>query len=129
MTTQTGRAVTPTEEQEQRTLAEWLDWHGVVWLHPPNEGKRSRIGGGMLKRIGLSPGAPDILILQPPPDLSYAGVAIEMKRRGRESEKDGGVTPEQRVWLERLRGIGWKAFVSYGADHAIAILDKLGYGA
>lgn len=125
---------TPTEAQEQRTLADWLNVHRLLWLHVPNEGKRSEVTGRRLKQIGLAPGAPDVLVLEPTRVwedellITYHGAAIELKRRGRECEKDGGVTEEQHAWLDRLRERGWAVCVAYGADHAIRWLHVMGYG-
>ncbi|MDE2099041.1 MAG: VRR-NUC domain-containing protein [Patescibacteria group bacterium] len=115
----------PTEEQEQRTLVEWLDWHRICYAHPANESKRSAIQGARLKAIGMSPGLPDLLLFDPPPLYThmYRGAAIELKRR-----KGGRVSETQRDWLERLRLRGWAVAVCEGADAAIAQLESWGYG-
>lgn len=116
--------IVPSEEQEQRTLAQWLNWQKICWLHVPNEGKRSVVGGRRLKQIGLQTGFPDVLILDPPPvDRNCPGVAIELKR-----SKGGRVQPSQKEWLERLDERGWVTSICHGADEAIELLESLGYG-
>lgn len=114
----------PTEEQEQATLADWLNLHGLLWLHIPNEGLHHVAYRRKQARLGLRAGAPDILIFDPPPaHPSSPGVAIELKR-----VKGGRVRPQQLAWLEELRDRGWFARVCYGAGEAIEWLETLGYG-
>lgn len=128
---------TPTEAQEQAALAEWLEWQGVAWMHCPNEGKRSRITGHNLKRQGMKPGFPDVLVFTPPSHVddlpecamppargqAVKGTAIELKRR-----KGGQLQASQREWLNLLHRMGWVTAVCKGADEAIELLQTLGYG-
>lgn len=115
----------PTEEEEQRTLAEWLDLHRLCWLHIPNErGSRSLVNNVILKSLGVKAGAPDVLIFDEPPNFQgRRGVAIELKRR-----IGGRLRPEQRDWLDALSHRGWETFVCRGAGEAIGYLERLGYG-
>lgn len=113
----------PTEDQEQRVVAAWLDAHGVLWAHVPNGGARDRITGAILKGLGVKRGCPDILIFDPPPIGGYVGTAIELKRR-----EGGRVSPEQRFWLAQFADRHWYALACYGADDAIDVLQRLGYG-
>jgi hypothetical protein len=46
------------------------------------------------------------------------GLYIEMKTR------KGKVSPAQRAWQKRLRGMGYAAEVCYGADDAIATIEQ-----
>ncbi|KPJ59085.1 MAG: hypothetical protein AMJ46_12525 [Latescibacteria bacterium DG_63] len=120
----------PTEHQEQVALADWLDKvvgkHG--WFHVPNEGIRDPRLGAKLKRAGLKPGVPDIVILVPPPAVReagiwYRGTVLELKAR------DGArPTPGQRAWLDAFHDLGWVTLVSYGAQHAVEQLRSMGYG-
>ena len=59
--------VIPTEEQEQVTLAHWLDLHKIAWFHPPNGGHRNVIVGRKLKAQGVKRGVPDVMIVDRPP--------------------------------------------------------------
>lgn len=114
----------PTEEQEQRTLAAWLDLQGLLWMHVPNGGARNHVTGAILKALGVKPGVPDIFVFGSPPAASdHVGVAIELKRR-----VGGRLSPAQRRWLRDLEERGWYAAVCAGADEAIMLLERLGYG-
>lgn len=120
---------TPTEDQEQRTVCEWLDLHGIVYCHVPNGGARKRVEAAILQGLGVKKGFPDLVIFTPPPrDNEHRGLVIEMKRKGRQKEKNGGVTDEQQDWLIKLSALGWFTNVCYGADDAIDLLERLGYG-
>ena len=71
----------PSELDEQILLAQYLDWIGVLWFHPPNEGRRSWRTGVALKRAGMKSGVPDCIIITPPPNRpDRRGTAIELKR-------------------------------------------------
>ncbi len=111
------------EGLEQYTVAEWLRAHKIMFLHIPNEARRDRRLGMMLKMLGLEAGASDILIFDSPPKhASLKGVAIEMKT------KKGKPTSSQIEWLEKISLRGWSIAICYGADDAISLLKSLGYG-
>lgn len=125
----------PTEGAEQTALASYLDYIGVLWCHVP-QGVPLSVGGDQrrllqpmltakrLKRHGLKPGVPDVLIFTPPPMIAGAlGCAIELKRI------KGSVTSDaQRYWKDALEKLGWAASIQKGADASIAWLTTLGYG-
>lgn len=85
-----------TEHQLQVTCADFLDRclpHNAAWCHVSNEGKRSKAAGARLKREGLKPGWPDILII-------YQGrlICIELKAgKGRLSKAQ--IAMQQRLTL------------------------------
>ena len=81
----------------QKQIATFLDWKKHVWMHSPNEGKRSPRTGAHLKAQGMKGGFPDICIF----DLK---LVIELKT------KYNKPTPLQAEWLERMRGLGWSAW-------------------
>ena len=92
------------ERRLQSAVAQYLDAildrNLARWFHIPNEGKRSKITGALLKRAGLKAGLPDCVIL-------YLGkfLAIELKTdRGR-------VTPSQRDWIEWLSANGFPTVI------------------
>lgn len=116
------------ERPHQIAVAKYLDWAGVLWLHPPNEGVRSPRQGAMLKACGLKPGVPDILILDPPPALQGSpGAAIELKPTRDEAPR-ARMSREQREWLGQLAQLGWATACARGAQEAIAQLRAWGYG-
>lgn len=115
----------PTEEQEQVAVVKFLRRAGVLFTHPPNGGYRSKAAGARMKRLGTSPGVPDLLVFSSPPnEPDRVGVAIEMKRR-----KGGTVSLSQERWMRGLEEMGWVVFVAKGAEEAIMRLRELGYGA
>lgn len=119
----------PTEQDEHRTLAQWLDLHGLLWLHVPLGGYRRPVEAAILHGLGARAGAPDFFVFTRPPLIPESpGVVIELKRLGRDRERDGGLSPEQRRWLEALEAYGWQTKVAYGAGEAIWWLESLGYG-
>lgn len=115
---------TPTEQEEQRVVAQWLDLHGILWTHPPLGGYRRRIEAAILHGLGARSGVPDVLIFDRPPlHPEYVGTAIELKRRN-----GGRPTTSQKEWLENLRKRGWYTAVCWGSGEAIDLLERLGYG-
>lgn len=112
----------PTEDQEQRTVAQFLDLLGFRWAHPPNGGSRNVIEAKKFKGMGVKAGIPDILIFDIPPGSDYKGVAIELKRlKGRR------LSDEQREWLDALSERGWLTRCCKGADEAIKFIREV-YG-
>ncbi len=112
-----------TESTDQRALAQYLDYAGLLWLHIANEGKRNQITGRLLKLSGLKSGAPDIIIFDSPPNIPGAkGAAIELKRLS-----GGKVSPEQGKWIFDLMERGWVAMIAEGLDEALNALKKWGY--
>lgn len=113
----------PSEHQEQRALAAWLDERGVEWAHVPNEGMgRTREQGARLKAEGVKPGVSDNLIFTPPPGRVH-GTALELKR----SDRKRGPTKGQIRFLKAMKRLGWQVAVRYSAKDSIAWLTKLGY--
>jgi len=112
-----------TEAQIQRAIANILDRLGICWCHVPNEGKRNKIAGSLLRASGLKSGVPDILIFEPAPNMpTVRGVAIELKR-----SKGGRVSENQEKWLSKLDKLGWHTAVCKGYEQAIRELEELGF--
>lgn len=117
----------PLEREEQQILAAWLDAKGVLWFHPPNEGKRKAWIGAKMKAQGLKSGVPDVMIFEqwydkesPIIDATGFGIAVELKR-----QCGGNASQAQYDWLMALRKRGWKAVLCYGADEAIEFLKRM----
>lgn len=116
-----------TEAEIQKELALILDDANLLWTATANGGKRDKRTAASLKAQGLKPGVPDILIFTPPPSGIGSGMAIELKRDQAAGKQRGRLSPHQRIWLEELRSLGWRAEVAYGLNHALEILAGAGY--
>jgi SOS response regulatory protein OraA/RecX len=119
----------PTEYEEQIKLAEYLDMKGYLWCHVPNGGNRDAKTGAKMKRQGVKPGVPDVLIFENPMDIkrnlnlqSSRNIAIELKR---ENGSMSDLRDTQREWLQKLQERGWFVRVAFGADEAIDWLESL----
>jgi hypothetical protein len=108
------------EKDEHIRLCVWLRHCQVLFLHVPNEGKRSVQEAMMLQRMGLSKGAPDFIIFDSP-DPKYKGVAIELKVQG------GRASKEQKEWIQNLRDRGWAADFCWSYLEAVKWLMDLGF--
>ncbi len=104
------------ETAEQEAVVEWCALMDVPVIHIPNEGKRSEAMGFILKRMGLSPGFPDLFIFRA--RGKYHGFAIEMKYG------NGKLSEDQRKWLRRLKAEGYATAVCYTADEAIDLIKR-----
>ncbi|OFW58428.1 MAG: hypothetical protein A2Y75_01585 [Candidatus Solincola sediminis] len=119
------RSKNPTEAQEMAVLADYLDASGLLWCHVPNESRRSPRQGARLKRLGMKAGVPDVLIFGRFAVIDekmanarwYIGVAIELKRKG-----GSVVSPEQRVWGNKLEAAGWFWAACCGADEVLSLI-------
>lgn len=109
--------IEPTEDFEQRTLANRLRGTDLIWCHVPNGGKRDKRVAAQMRRHGVMPGVPDILIFTPGHDGKPT--AIELKRI-----KSGRVSKEQKQWLVDLAECGWHTEVSKGADAAWELINE-----
>ena len=111
----------PTEFEEQVKLAEYLDRQGYCWCHVPNGGNRDAKTGAKMKKQGVKPGVPDVLIFDvPDTDNCHRGIAIELKRK-----KGGKVRESQDEWLGKLSCRHWLIKVARGADEAINWLEQI----
>jgi hypothetical protein len=76
-----------------------------------------------LKKAGVKPGVPDIIIVTPPPAFpDKKGTVIELKRR-----IGGTVSDEQEDWLGALNDLGWYTVVCRGYDEVVKVLRDCGY--
>jgi hypothetical protein len=114
----------PYEDEEQMAFVDYLDKvrPEIKYFAIPNGGRRHPATAKRMKATGLKPGVPDMCF--PIPRAKYHGLYIEMKR-----EKGGYVDPDQVVWIDYLRGQGYKVEVAKGCQAAIDLLEayiKLG---
>lgn len=109
------------EETEQIALFRWAEFacnkypELKLMYHVPNEGKRSAIAGSRLKRAGLKPGVPDIVL--PVARGGYIGLYIELKY-GRNKTTDN-----QKKWLSDLRAQNHYTAVCYGWEQAKELIE------
>lgn len=101
------------EEKLQADYIIWLNlnYHDVLYTHPPNGGLRSKTSAIKFKLIGTRAGVPDLLIFDK--KGKYNGMAIEFKIG------KNVVQPAQLSWLEKLRARGWFTCVCYDIEEAI----------
>lgn len=96
-------------------MVQWCELHGVPVYAVPNGGKRSKAEAARLKDEGVRAGVPDLCV--PVARGGCHGLYIEMKH-GRNKP-----TAEQAGWIAELRRQGMCAWVCYGAENAIALLE------
>jgi hypothetical protein len=85
-----------------------------LMYHIPNEGKRSKSGGEILKAAGLRAGVPDICL--PVARMGYNALYIEMKFG------DNKPTKAQREYMAALEAAGAKVTVCYSAETAREVI-------
>lgn len=108
------------ESEEQKVLFDWAALQSAAYpdlkfmYHVPNEGKRTKYTGNLLKREGLKKGVPDICL--PTPKGKYHGLYIEMKFGKNKPTKD------QLEYLVYLGGQGYRVAVCYSAAEAIDLI-------
>lgn len=99
----------PTEHAEQVTFVREFErlYPGVRIFAIPNGGLRAKATAVKLKQEGVRKGVPDLYV----PEWN---LWIEMKR-----VKGGGLSPEQKDWIEYLEAIGHTVIVGKGWQHAM----------
>jgi hypothetical protein len=115
----------PRETDEQAVLVDYLRLRGLEVFSVPNGamlGGRNKWGLlAKLRREGMLPGAPDLVLIQRAPATGRP-VCIEMKRR-----KTGKVSKNQETVLPLFERAGWHVIVARGAQDALDSLAQLGY--
>lgn len=115
------RSACPSEDIEQEMVLRWAAGKEDQWpelgmlCHVPNGGYRSKRTASQMKRLGVKPGVPDLMLLVRRGGRS--GLFIEMKRR-----KGGTLSPHQKLWIEHLNNEGFLAVVCRGHEEAIAVI-------
>lgn len=103
-----------------------LQYPKILWCHIPNGFYGGMKQGMAMKRQGLRPGMPDVMIFEPAWEYfkshtessHYYGLAVELKvNKGRLQES-------QKIVLKQLEEAGWKTEVCYSFDEAKEIIDK-----
>lgn len=111
------RPMTPTEEQEQRVLVQWLTLKGYKFFRVPNETfTRSWNQKRKNTALGVRPGVPDLFVI-----VNDHLLAIELKR-----VRGGVVSEHQKHWNSALNKCeGVRAEVCRGADEALELIEAL----
>lgn len=89
-----------------------LQYPKAFAMHVGNGGKRNIREAARLKRMGVTKGVSDILILH------GNNAALELKI------KPNKPTPEQLRFLEKVKELGWSTSVCYDFDSAKEFIDK-----
>lgn len=103
------------ESNEQIAAMDWLRAQypniALHTLHIGNERKATHFAGYMMKRMGVLKGASDLFMAYPVG--IYHGLFIEVK------SMRGKPTVEQRAFIDRMRAVGYRAEICYGAEQVI----------
>lgn len=125
-----------TELDIHRRVVAHLRRAGVCFFHVPNEGKRGPRARSLLHGMGVMPGIPDLVIVDPPRVGGFpvlvpwsdglggrpaVGAVLELK------SETGRASPEQREWLAQFAARGWAAACTRGLDEAMSQLKEWGY--
>ncbi|MEO0498946.1 MAG: hypothetical protein AAF205_00115 [Pseudomonadota bacterium] len=102
------------EEQLQAAVADLLRWRrDLWWTHPANEGVRHPAVAQKLKRLGMRPGAPDILGVR-----NGRLFAVELKA-GRNTASEA-----QRQCLEDIARFGGAAGIARTPEEVMRIIAQ-----
>lgn len=111
----------PTEQTEQICLFRWAAYESGampelrLMYHIPNEGKRTKMTGGILRMEGMKEGFPDIGL--PVARGESHGLFIEMKRiQGK------GPTEAQEKWMRDLSAQGYAVCWCRGWEAAAGVI-------
>ena len=105
------------ERAIQIAIKRRLALSGVVCHHSPNAGKRSVIGGRMLKAEGMITGWPDLTVVGPGGRIAF----LEVK------SAKGHTTDAQDDCLGMLQRMGHDVAVVRSQDDAVLILQEWGW--
>ena len=112
-----------TESNEQIAAMDWLRAQhpniALHTLHIGNERKASYYAGYIMKRMGVLKGASDLFMAWP--SGGFHGLFIEVK------SKTGRPSAEQKAFLQRMKDVGYRAEICYGAEEVISTMkDYIG---
>lgn len=115
---------TPEADAQMRLVA-LLRLHRVPVFHCANESMVPVQYRVKLRALGVSPGVPDLVIVQPPisavEERWHPGAVLELK-----SER-GVVSHEQTEWLAHFFAIGFATAITYSYLEGLAQLRAWGY--
>lgn len=88
----------------------------ALFFHTPNGGYRNPLEAKKMKRMGVLPGVPDIIIANP--NKNFNGLCIELKI------KPNKPTENQLEVIGKFENIKWKVNVCYDFDSAKETIDN-----
>jgi hypothetical protein len=114
------------EDAEQIDCVAWVRHHyqamAKLLMHPPNESKVPVQYRAQLSKMGILPGASDLILLYPASGHPYA--LFELKRCDRTKSR---LSAAQRGVLDAADAVGAFASVCYGFDQfKLAFIDYIG---
>ena len=116
---------TPLEKEEQIAFVEYCKNNGISVVSTQNGFKMPKAAfnyaaySRTLKKMGLSKGFPDLIILEKNKSKTHEVLFIEMKR-----QKGGKLKPEQEEWIQKLDDKDYCVGVAKGCESAVRILQK-----
>lgn len=116
---------TPLEKEEQIAFVEYCGNNGISVVSTQNGFKMPKAAfnyaaySRTLKKMGLSKGFPDLIILEKNKSKTHEVLFIEMKR-----QKGGKLKPEQEEWIQKLDDKDYCVGVAKGCESAVRILQK-----
>ena len=121
-----SRNPTPLEADEQKAFVAEMRRRGFTPMAVQNEqtvkGRNVFAVVKHQKAMGMEPGAPDVIMLEPSPRYPMFHIAIEMKR-----SKGGKVSPNQQRIHKRLKKRNWLVVVAYGCVDGLRQMGELGF--
>lgn len=107
------------ESQEQQAVIKYCDLKHIPIFHIPNGGSRNAREAANLKKQGVRPGIPDLML--PVAKQGYHGLFIEMKVGYNKP------TENQEKWMDLLSKNGYLVKTCWGADEAINLITNYMY--
>lgn len=115
----------PLEKEEQIAFVDYCQLHNIKVISTQNGFKMPKNAfnwaaySKTLKRMGMSKGFPDLIVLARNQSKTHEVLFIEMKR-----QKGGVIQPEQKEWIEALDNSNYCVGIARGCDSAISILNQ-----
>lgn len=110
------------EDRLHVLIAEWISWQypKVVWIHPPNEGKRTPFEQFLFKCLGARSGASDIIFFCA--KAGFHGLAIELKVNYDKGKNYP--TKHQKAFLKDLNKEGYCTAVTWTFEETKDIITN-----
>lgn len=104
------------EQELQQSIMQLLGiiYQAAVAFHVPNGGWRSPIEAGIMKKMGVKSGVPDILIARPHGRMGW----IEVKAPG-----SGRLSDNQKAVHEQLRKLGHSVHTVDGVQRVVELVE------